>query len=111
MVFELGMRSAKDKPMTKKEREEKRRKRKEKHLKKQANVALIYFCLKEVYFMKALRKKNVKKKKKHQEKIGKQDKKNSCDLFEKCGSLLAERKELIRMVKTRKSELNDIQAK
>jgi len=34
VVIELGMRSAKDKPMTKKEREEKRRKRKEKHLKK-----------------------------------------------------------------------------
>jgi len=34
MVIELGMRSAKDKPMTKKEREEKRRKRKEKQLKK-----------------------------------------------------------------------------
>jgi len=34
MVIELGMSSAKDKPMTKKEREEKRRKRKEKRLKK-----------------------------------------------------------------------------
>jgi hypothetical protein len=34
VVIELGMRSAKDKPMTKKEREEKRRKRKEKRLKK-----------------------------------------------------------------------------
>jgi hypothetical protein len=34
MVTELGMRSAKDKPLTKKEREEKRRKRKEKRLKK-----------------------------------------------------------------------------
>jgi len=34
VVIELGMRSAKDKPMTKKERAEKRRKRKEKRLKK-----------------------------------------------------------------------------
>jgi hypothetical protein len=34
MAIELGMRSAKKKPMTKKEREEKRRKRKEKRLKK-----------------------------------------------------------------------------
>jgi hypothetical protein len=34
MVIKLGMRSAKDKPMTKKEREEKRKKHKEKHLKK-----------------------------------------------------------------------------
>jgi hypothetical protein len=34
VVTELGMRSAKDKPLTKKEREEKRRKRKDKHLKK-----------------------------------------------------------------------------
>jgi hypothetical protein len=34
VVIELGMRSAKAKPLTKKEREEKRRKRKEKQLKK-----------------------------------------------------------------------------
>jgi hypothetical protein len=34
MVTELGMRSAKDNPLTKKEREEKRRKQKEKRLKK-----------------------------------------------------------------------------
>jgi len=34
MAIELGMRSAKKKPMTKKERQEKRRKRKEKHEKK-----------------------------------------------------------------------------
>jgi hypothetical protein len=34
MVIDLGMRSAKDKPMTKKEREEKRKKRKEKRSKK-----------------------------------------------------------------------------
>jgi len=34
VVIELGMRSAKDKPLTKKEREEKRRKHKEKRLKK-----------------------------------------------------------------------------
>jgi hypothetical protein len=34
VVIDLGMRSAKDKPLTKKEREEKRRKRKEKRLKK-----------------------------------------------------------------------------
>jgi hypothetical protein len=34
MVINLGMRSAKDKPLTKKEREEKRKKRKEKRLKK-----------------------------------------------------------------------------
>jgi len=34
MVIDLGMRSAKDKPLTKKEREERRRKRKEKRLKK-----------------------------------------------------------------------------
>jgi hypothetical protein len=34
MVTKLGMRSAKDKPMTKKEREEKRKKRKEKRSKK-----------------------------------------------------------------------------
>jgi len=34
MVIKLGMRSAKDKPLTKKEREERRRKRKEKRLKK-----------------------------------------------------------------------------
>jgi len=34
VVIEMGMRSAKDKPMTKKERAEKRRKRKEKRLKK-----------------------------------------------------------------------------
>jgi hypothetical protein len=34
MVIYLGMRSAKDKPMTKKEREEKRKKRKEKRMKK-----------------------------------------------------------------------------
>jgi hypothetical protein len=34
MVIELVMRSAKDIPMTKKEREDKRRKRKEKRLKK-----------------------------------------------------------------------------
>ena len=33
MVIELGMRSAKKKPLTKKERDERRRKRKEKHLK------------------------------------------------------------------------------
>jgi hypothetical protein len=34
MAIEMGMRSAKKKPLTKKEREEKRRKRKEKRLKK-----------------------------------------------------------------------------
>jgi len=34
MAIGLSMRSAKEKPMTKKEREEKRRKRKEKRLKK-----------------------------------------------------------------------------
>jgi hypothetical protein len=34
VVIDLGMRSAKDKPMTKKEREEKRKKRKEKRMKK-----------------------------------------------------------------------------
>jgi len=34
MVIELSMKSAKDKPLTKKEREERRRKRKEKRLKK-----------------------------------------------------------------------------
>jgi len=34
VAIELGMRSAKKKPMTKKEREEKRRKRKEKRLKR-----------------------------------------------------------------------------
>jgi len=34
VVIDLGMGSAKDKPLTKKEREEKRRKRKEKRLKK-----------------------------------------------------------------------------
>jgi len=34
MAIELGMRSAKKKPMTKKERQEKRKKRKEKHEKK-----------------------------------------------------------------------------
>jgi hypothetical protein len=34
VVIDLGMRSAKDKPLTKKEREEKRKKRKEKRLKK-----------------------------------------------------------------------------
>jgi hypothetical protein len=34
VVIDLGMRSAKAKPLTKKEREEKRRKRKEKRLKK-----------------------------------------------------------------------------
>jgi len=34
MVIKMGMRSAKDKPLTKKEREEKRRKHKEKRMKK-----------------------------------------------------------------------------
>jgi hypothetical protein len=34
VVIDLGMRSAKDKPLTKKEREARRKKRKEKRLKK-----------------------------------------------------------------------------
>jgi len=34
VVIDLGMRSAKDKPLTRKEREEKRKRRKEKRLKK-----------------------------------------------------------------------------